>query len=911
VTGQPRILLVTGTNDDAGLADGLLRAFGPADVARVASASELAAALAGSPAHVVVADEASGWSDGAGVLRQVKERWALAPVIVVAPNGNATAAAEALDRGADDYVVAAPHDGEALRTSVERSLRHARDLRALSAATDRYRSLFERVPVGLYRYDPGGTLIECNQALLELFGAPDVETLRAAGFPRELYVDQADRDRWRAAIAEGAATGVEYRVRRLDGEVTWVRHSAKLVRSPIGDPMWFEGVLEDVTRSREAQEALLEAESRFRALVENGSDFIMVLDADGRMRYVSPSVVAELAHATDDLSGTSLFDLIHPDDADTIRRLIGRLVAEPDGALFLAARMRRSHGQWRSWEGVVTNRLREPAIGGLILNAHDVTARLEAHAQRLEAEDRYRDVFENVPIGLYRSAPDGRHIDVNPAMVQILGFGSVEEYLASNAHDLYVDQDERRAWKETVERDGVIRGFEERLRRPDGRVIWVRDSATAVRDDSGAVVMYDGNIEDITDRVEAERELQARQRQQLAIAELGRSALTDGPASAMIDLACRLGNESLAVGFVSYLELLADEDEFLIRASTGWPPDVVGRRRFPVEASPPGLVVASRQPLVTDDVGRDARFPPPARLIEAGIVSSAWVPVQSRDRVFGVFAINATEHRAFSEDEVAFVEAMAGILGEVIRRKETEDDLRKTLRQLHRLSDERQRLLGRLVVAQEEERQRLAGDIHDDPIQVMAAAAVRLDMVERAAIGTAAGETLERTAETVQQAIDRLRNLVFELRPPALDREGLAAAIRQYLDQLASAAGIDVALQDDLPAEPPREIRTAAYRIVQEALTNVRKHAGARSVRVDLQWRDGGIATVVTDDGVGFRAGADPSTPRPGHIGLQSMRERAEALGGWWRIESRPQGGTRMEFWLPDGTGEGDEVRDG
>jgi signal transduction histidine kinase len=247
-----------------------------------------------------------------------------------------------------------------------------------------------------------------------------------------------------------------------------------------------------------------------------------------------------------------------------------------------------------------------------------------------------------------------------------------------------------------------------------------------------------------------------------------------------------------------------------------------------------------------------------------------------------------------------------GNIEDITERKATEDDLRKTLRQLHRLSDDRQRLLGRLVAAQEEDRQRLAGDIHDDPIQVMAAAAVRLDMVERAAVGTPAQEVLERTAETVQQAINRLRNLVFELRPPALDREGLAAAIRQYMEHLADIE-IDVALQNDLSKEPTREIRMTAYRIVQEALTNVRKHAEASRVSVELRERDGGLATVVTDDGVGFRAGADPTRPRPGHIGLQSMRERAEALGGWWRIESRPEGGTRMEFWLPDEGGGTDD----
>ena len=119
--------------------------------------------------------------------------------------------------------------------------------------------------------------------------------------------------------------------------------------------------------------------------------------------------------------------------------------------------------------------------------------------------------------------------------------------------------------------------------------------------------------------------------------------------------------------------------------------------------------------------------------------------------------------------------------------------------------------------------------------------------------------------------------------------------------RLSEVGEIEVLLQDDLDGEPSREIRTAAYRIVQEALTNVRKHAGATRVHITLANRDEGIAAVVTDDGVGFRAEVGPTPQRAGHIGLQSMRERAEALGGWWRIESRPQHGTTMEFWLPDG----------
>jgi signal transduction histidine kinase len=266
-----------------------------------------------------------------------------------------------------------------------------------------------------------------------------------------------------------------------------------------------------------------------------------------------------------------------------------------------------------------------------------------------------------------------------------------------------------------------------------------------------------------------------------------------------------------------------------------------------------------------------------------------------------VLSANSRAVRRFSTDDVTFLSSMSSVLAEVTRRRRAEDDLRQTLQRLRELNEERRRLLARLVVAQEDERQRIAGDIHDDPIQVMAAAAVRLDMVEGVGLGSADREMIGRTAQTVQHAIDRLRHLVFELRPPALDREGLAVAVQDYLDRMADGDALAVVLHDEMSDEPSRETRTAVFRIVQEALTNVRKHAEARRVEVFLERRDGGVAARVADDGIGFRIERELNRSRPGHLGLQSMSERAEALGGWCQIRSSPSEGSTVELWLPDG----------
>lgn len=129
-----------------------------------------------------------------------------------------------------------------------------------------------------------------------------------------------------------------------------------------------------------------------------------------------------------------------------------------------------------------------------------------------EAEARYRGLFERVPVGLYRVTADGRMLDANPAMVQMLGFPDRESYLAADPGPRYVDPEDRRRWRALLERDGVVRDFELQVRRRDGRIIWVRRSTQVVRDGAGRALYYEGVQEDITERKradEAEREATA------------------------------------------------------------------------------------------------------------------------------------------------------------------------------------------------------------------------------------------------------------------------------------------------------------------------------------------------------------------------------------------------------------------
>jgi PAS domain S-box-containing protein len=216
---------------------------------------------------------------------------------------------------------------------------------------------------------------------------------------------------------------------------------------------------------------------------------------------------------------------------------------------------------------------------------------------------------------------------------------------------------------------------------------------------------------------------------------------------------------------------------------------------------------------------------------------------------------------------------------------------------MRELADQRQLLLGHLVAAQETERSRIAADVHDDSVQALAAVELRLLLLRKEVQARAEDllPAVDDVRTAVAKATERLRHLLFDLESPAKLTD-LPSALSEAAGFVFADGEVRWRVDSDPGVDLPTETRVVAYRIVQEAMVNARKHAAASQVVVTVRERDGGVEIEVTDDGRGFDP--DRVDKRPGHLGLAGMRERAAIVGGDLDVGPATGGGTRVRFWV-------------
>jgi PAS domain S-box-containing protein len=453
----------------------------------------------------------------------------------------------------------------------------------------------------------------------------------------------------------------------------------------------------------------------------------------------------------------------------------------------------------------------------------------------------FRRIADALPVPMWAMGPDGRLAWVNRAGAEFAGLSARELEADGTAVVHPDDMPSVEVWLQRAYEAGEKLNYERRVRHLDGRYRWMGVQAGPVRDADGSLIEWVGIAIDIDEQKQAMTLLDALFSQaSVGLAYLGR----DG-------------------SYMRINETLAAFNGLSVEAHRGRHPADVIPSLWPRIAPAFRHALEQGEPVLNQEIAGET--------VATGGEIRHWLvnyyPMRTGPEVtgVGVVAIDATPRRQ--------VEL-----------------------KMARLAEERRNLLATIVRGQERERRTVAANIHADTLQVFAAVRLKLEELGERIADREQRAAVEEVEEALSVAQERLRNLMFELWPPSLERSGLRLTVDELLSRLEVDAGVRTEFEFALGAEPSPELRGTLFRVIAEALANVRHHARAASVNVSLTEQDGRLMLRVVDDGVGF----DPaSTPELGHVGLLEMRERIRAVGGELTIDSAPGQGTVIEGSIP------------
>lgn len=384
----------------------------------------------------------------------------------------------------------------------------------------RYRALVERLPVLVYvdSDEPEPLSLYVSPNVEEILGYPPAQYLREDDlWPRSIHPDDqsAVAEAWRTAVAERSAFRAEYRMVRPDGLVVWMRDQSKPVYDEDGTVLFWQGVMEDVTERRRAEDELRASQERYRALVEQLPAVVYHYSESGVSDYVSPNVEQLLGRPAEAFVAdhTLWHRILHPDDEEVVRRTWSE--AEREGSGYeVECRYARPDGSV-VWVRDAARMVRgpdddDPAWQGVLV---DITAQKLAEQEQVAAERRYRALVEQVPAVVYEMGPDDerRTLFVSPHAEELLGYGRQEwldqpdiwiELLHPEDREIELDAHDRH------NESGKPWNREYRLIANDGSVVWVRDRAKLVRDPVTGDATWLGIMLDITESKELEERLQ-------------------------------------------------------------------------------------------------------------------------------------------------------------------------------------------------------------------------------------------------------------------------------------------------------------------------------------------------------------------------------------------------------------------
>ena len=722
-------------------------------------------------------------------------------------------------------------------------------------------------PIGITELETGRCL-EINDACLQLYGFQRHEVIGKTTLILGIWPDPVERTKLIARLqTEGSVRNYDVSMRMKNGDLRHFLISTDVIMLKRKRCLLTVGT--DVTERKQAENALLESRQQLRAIVEGTSDAVFVKDLEGRYTLFNAAAGGFVGKSPDEVLGYDDTFLFPPEEAKILMEgdrqiMAGGHTVTYEDHLTTADQERRT---FLATKGPLFDA--QGRVSGLFGIARDITDRKRAEetlrqlnetleqrvAERTAAlctvESRLQLLLQATPVVLYarRATGDYGATFISDNIIEQLGYSPKDFVESSDFWVTHLHPDDR---------PGVLadllqvfeHGYhvqEYRFRHQNGTYRWLHDELRLIRDSAGVSVELFGFQIDVTRRKQAERALHESEERFRAF----------------------LGN-ALNLAFIKSIDgryLYVNrrfEEAFQLEQK-----HIVGKTD--AELFPPEYAchyqAHDREVL---DSGKAMEFEEVAPYLD-GLHTNIVVKFLVRDGLGHIYGTG-------------------GITTDITYRKKAEEELRRHQAMLEDLTS-------KLITAQEREQQRIARDLHDDFTQRLAALAVDAGSLERAcASEPALLQQCRSIREAAGQLADDVHNFAYRLHPSSLEHLGLEAAIRDHAHEFAQRTGLIVRYASrDVPKAIPADRAICLYRVVQESLQNVMKHAEASTVVVRLLGISNGVGVCIHDDGKGFEEQGSPTRG----LGLLSMEERVRLVEGTFRIRTRPGDGTEVHAWVP------------
>jgi len=688
-----------------------------------------------------------------------------------------------------------------------------------------------------------------NQAALQLVGLDNLE--QTARTPvSEFFFPEDQRfiteEFFPQVVREGRAE-VEIRFRHFKtGKPLWMIYNVFYIKNAAGDAVGFATVSRDITQRKQSEERLRESEERFRNMADTAPVLIWTSGPDKLCDFFNKVWLEFTGRTLEQELGNGWAEGLHPDDQDRCLAVYSSSFDKRE-KFQMEYRLRRADGQYRSLlDSGIPRFTASGMFEGYIGSCIDVT-------DFKHAQERFRLVVEASPAAMVMVDAKGKIVLVNSRTEKLFGYGR-RELVGQTVELLLPDafRESHGTLRDKFLQDGVARrigtGMDLHGRRKDGSQFPVEIGLDTIETEEGSCVL--ASIVDVSERKLAEeklRESEKRFRATFFQAAVGiAQTSTDGRLLLLNDRFCEiLGYSRDELRGKTFVDITHPDDR---------------------EAS----VTAVRK-LLADEI---SSWSTGKRYIR-----------KDGDTVWGRLSVSLVRD---SQNEPQYFIA---VVEDITAKVQAEHALQQSQQELKALA-------GRLINAEEEERKRISRELHDDLSQKLALLALKTGglLAEPAVSSEKMNQKLRNLQGQVQQLAQDVRQISHRLHPSILDDLGLVAALNELCEEFSAREGIDVAFESEsVPNALPIDVASCLYRVTQEALHNVLKHAKASQARLKLSASTDGIHLCICDNGVGFDS--ETGLARPG-LGIVSMKERINLVQGEFSIDSRPGQGTELRVFV-------------